>query len=282
VSLDPDRRPCVTVAAMSAWRALLVITAVAIAPGCSLLLSTDGLRSAGGDAEVLDSSADAGVDFSVSSDGPGLPFCASLSSRPKFCADFDTGLLTDLGGVVGNMVLDTPRATSPPRSLLAVVETGASPPVAELYHAFADTPSSFDASFDIYIDEHDATHDFELTAVELKQTPQKGCGVRVAARQNTWTLDEFCFDNGTTTLSVVHTTSVSLVPARWTHIDFSASFSPTRAFTFAIDGVKAFSAVPLQPGLTSGVATLLVGIYFLPSGATRAKAHIDNVRFDYP
>lgn len=273
---------------MSAWRALVLL---AVAPasaiaGCSLLVSTDGLSGsaavAPGNEGGPDTSTagDGGADVTADgADASALPFCDSLVPKPKLCADFDTGSLTDVGRISGGPpVLDGTVARSPPRALLATVETNATNRYSKVVHDFPDTPTSFVASFDVYFEEYDATHDVELVSLQLRRSTSSSCIVDVSVRMNAWTMDESC--DGTPVLAVAHRSGLFMKLSRWTHIELATDFS-LRTFSLAVDGDKTFADAPIQPGLASGVPSLGIGIAYLQANATRSKARFDNVVFDY-
>lgn len=274
---------------MSAWRALVLL---ALAPasavaGCSLLVATDGLTGAavtpgndGGGPETS-TAAEAGTDAAADAAEAGAPpfSCDSLVPKPKLCADFDTGSLTDVGRNSGAApVLDSSISQSPARAMLATVEATATERFSKVVHDFTDTPTSFVTSFDVYFDEYDTTHDVELVTVQLRRTGTNSCIVNVAVRLNAWTLDETC--EGAPALAVAHRSALFMKLSRWTHIEFSTDFS-ARTFSLVIDGDKTFANVPIQPGLATGLPTLGIGIAYLQTNATRSKARFDNVVFDY-
>ena len=287
---------------VKAGRVLLAAVAAvaAVTAGCSLLVATDDLTSpnvSDGGSDAIDArSADAssptdGGTIDAALDGPiegGTdaavgPYCASLAKVPKRCFDFDTGTLSDFGAAVGSPMLDTAQAKSPPRSLLVKVDGNA--PGArtnEVEHQFADTPTAYDGSFEVFVDSYDATHAVELVTVILAADANHSCQTDVSIRGGVWTFDESCTANGGPSMGAGHQSMVAAAVGRWVHVDYAVSFAPTRTFSFSVDGAPLFSATPLIPQLTSGVAILLVGIAYLEVGATSpATVHIDNVRFDY-
>jgi hypothetical protein len=223
----------------------------------------------GGDGSVVEASA--------------MPFCASLSPKPKYCADFDTGSISDDGNLDGLPTIDPAVSKSPPASLLAVVEVNASGRGAKVTRDFIDTPASFAVAFDILVDEYDASHDVELVAVQLTRSGTQVCLFDASVRGNQWTIDESCQDGATRTVEIPHRSSISLMPSRWTHVAFSVVFGATRTLTLTIDGQSAYTSLALDPATASGTAALSVGINYLQTAATiRTKLHMDNVTFDYP
>jgi hypothetical protein len=212
-----------------------------------------------------------------------MPFCASLTTKPKYCADFDTGSISDYGRLDGLPTIDPAVSKSPPASLLAVVEVNASGRYAKVTRDFTDTPASFAVAFDILVDEYDTSHDVELVAVQLSQSATQICLLNASVRGNQWTFDESCQDGATRTVDIAHRSSISLQLSRWTHVDFSVVFGATRTFTLTIDGQSAYTSVALDPATASGAAAVSVGINYLQTAATtRTKLHMDNVTFDYP
>lgn len=273
-------------------RSLAAVTRLAVAAGaagagCSLVVSTDGLSGVptsaatdGGtdsptEASVTDAGAEAGGDAAVG------PYCASLVPKPKFCADFDMGSLADLGDPVGTVAIDSSLSRSPARSLSCEVLTGAGTRGALVAHPFGDVPSSYDISFDAYFDSYDPTHDVELNTVTLRSTPDSTCRTDVSVRDGLWTVDESCESGGAQTFGVSHKSTLVMQLGRWAHVDASVSFAPTRTLSLAVDGQVLLAGVALRPELTAADLTLQVGIVYVQTGATTAKVHLDNVRFDY-
>ena len=272
-------------------RALLAAALAATVPaanGCSLLVSTSGLVApeagsiGGGDAGDAGANSDAATNADAGSDADAAaaPFCASQAPKPKFCADFDTGALADLGDPSGTLMLDTAVAKSPERSLSCVVASGGGG--AAIRRGFADTPASYDLSFDVYVDKYDPAHDVELITINLEQSPKDDCVTDVSIRGGgKWTIDESCSSNGTQTMGVSHTSNLAVQLRRWVHIDASVSFAPTRTLSLSVDGQSLFASIPLDPVLMTGKPTLIMGITYVQQAADGAKVNLDNVRFDY-
>lgn len=217
----------------------------------------------------------------AAADAAPSPFCASLNPKPKFCADFDTGTLADLGTPSGNVTLDTSTSKSPTGSLSCEVSTGSTKRGATLQHDFGDTPSAYDLSFDVFVDTYDTTLDVELVTVTFRPPGGGSCVTDISIRDTNWTLDESCESGGMQTLSVSHEAPLAAQTGRWVHIDASVSFAPSRTYSLRVDGQPLFAALPLQAALVTAPVTLLMGITYTQVGATTAKVHLDNVRFDY-
>ena len=265
--------------------------------GCSLLVSTDGLASSadaapgatdGGGADTSagnatgsdGGSSDAAADASDASTGP---FCASLSPKPKFCADFDQGgTAGDYGSIFGTPSLDVSTSKSAPASLLAIVETSASVRGSAVQTNLSDTPTAIALSFDVFVDEYDSAHDVELVTVNYASAGNLYCDVNVAVRSNMWTVGEYCQMNGTATgVAAAHHTSSQLMRGKWTHIDVTAAVVSGGALTMAVDGVKAFDGT-MEPGFVTGKTAIVIGIPYLQTVATsRSKVFTDNVVYDY-
>ena len=282
---------------MSRWRALSVAAAAALC-GCSLIVATDGLsdgaggalgdRADGGDggspatgdgSTMTDAGAESGGEDAASDAGT-PPFCASLSPKPRYCADFDKGTIFDYGRLVGTPTLDTGVSKSAPASMLAMVEADATERDSKTYEDFTETPQSFDVAFDILVEEYDGAHDVELGNVVLSQPSNKSCILGVAVRGGQWCFDESCGNGSSYTVNLDHRSSISLQRSQWVHVAFSASFV-SQTFSVTVDGQSAFADVPLQAGVATGTASLAMGINYLQTAATsRAKLHVDNVTFD--
>ena len=217
----------------------------------------------------------------AATDAPSPPFCASLSTKPKFCADFDTGTLVDLGSLDGMVTLDTTTSKSPAGSLSCEVPTGSAKRGAHIQHDFGETPSAYDLSFDVFVDTYDTTLDVELVSVRFTPAGGGSCVTDVSIRDTVWTFDEACESGGAQTLSASHQAPLAAQTGRWVHIDTSVSFAPSRTYSLAVDGQPLFSALPLYAALMTAPVTLVMGIAYTQVGATTAKAHLDNVRFDY-
>jgi hypothetical protein len=273
---------------MSMWRGIGMMVAVALAGGCSLLVSTDGLvgPTAASDASTADASDASTSDGPLAPDAAdsatAKPYCASLSPKPKFCADFDTGQLADFEHRAGTISLETAVSTSPPRSLLAVVERNAPNLFAHVQTNFPDTPASYEVSFDAYVAEYDATHDVELMTVRLMSPDGITCTPDVSIRNGFWRFDEYCVKNDTAVLEVSHDTKVLAPYGRWVHVALSVSFTPTRTYSLSIDDQQVFAALPLAPGLVSGPVQFYAGIAYMQRDAiSRSKIYFDNIRFDF-
>jgi hypothetical protein len=269
-------------------------TAPALIAGCSLLVSTDGLvgtsaevAAEAGDARaVLDARDSAPPSDGASPDGDGdgaiaKPFCASQSPKPMFCADFDTGVLSDFKNLSGTVSLESSVSSSPPRSMLAVVQGSSAERNAAINQGFPGIPASYETSFDVYVTEYDAGHDVELVVVRLESSGSANCTPGVSIRNSVWTFDEYCVQNDTAVVSVVHPTTVTVAVARWVHISASVTFSPARTYSLSIDEQKIFDARPLTAGLVSGSVSLHAGISYLQGSAGTARIHFDNIRFDF-
>ncbi len=263
----------------------MVAAAIAIAgAGCSLLVSTDGLSSS-------TPAADAGLPVEGGTDGSprdaasdaeaGLPppFCASLVPKPTLCADFDTGNLETLFRAAGEPALDTAVATSAPRSLLGIVEQGASRRYSSVNRDFNMTPASFDVSFQAYLDEYDATNDVELVTVFFRK-PSSTCNIGVAVRRGKWTIDEYCEAGGNPGVNAIHRTDENGVRGKWTKVTFSASLVAPRVYSMSVDGRKTFDARPLDPGLEVAPVTVAAGVNYVQVGGGRAKLHMDDLTVD--
>jgi hypothetical protein len=260
--------------------------AIASGVGCSLVVSTDGLSGAapsaadgGADSPTEAIAAEAGSE--AGADAAAGPYCASLVPRPKFCVDFDTGSLADLGETQGTVALDSSLSRSPARSLSCEVLTGATNRGALFTHPFGEVPSSYDLSFDAWVDSYDATHDVELNTMTLRNGTDSTCRTDVSIRDGLWTVDESCESGGAETFGVSHKSTLAMQLGRWAHVDASVSFAPTRTLSLAVDGQVLLAAVPLGAAVTTGELTLQVGIIYAQTGATTAKVHLDNVRFDF-
>jgi hypothetical protein len=275
---------------------VLVVTAtmgwMAATAGCSLLVSTDELAGNAGNADsggpevasdVLVAPDTAPADANVEAAVPGSLGCAGVVPAPRFCADFDKGVLTDYGRVSnGAPSLDTAVALSAPRSLLAVVELQGPPSrQTSILKDFLDTPTSFDLAFDAHVSSYDATHDVELMFVRVRKTPTQSCVFTVSIRHGSWSFDESCDDGATSLVNLAHDTTVRSTLARWTHVSLNVSFL-TRTYSIKIDD-ESVSGKPLDAKTFSGAPTLLMGIAYLQTTATaRAAVNFDNVVFDYP
>ena len=265
----------------------MAIVALAAGTGCSLLVTTDGLAAGTGTIDrgpekLAEAGATDGTPMpEAATDAASPPFCASLSMKPKFCADFDTGSLADLGSLTGMVTLDGTTSKSPTGSLACVVPTGSAKRGAHIEHDFGETPSAYDLSFDVFVDTYDTTLDVELVTVRFTPAGGGSCVTDISIRDTVWTLDESCESGGAQTLSVSHAAPLAAQTGRWVHIDASVSFAPSRTYSLAVDGQPLFSALPLQAALMTAPVTLVMGITYTQVGATTAKVHLDNVRFDY-
>jgi hypothetical protein len=182
---------------------------------------------------------------------------------------------------LGTVMLDSSLSRSPSRSLWCEVPTGAATRGALFSRPFNDTPTSYDLSFDAYVDAYDPAHDVELMTVTLRSGTDTSCRTDVSIRGSLWTVDESCESASAQTFGVSHKSALAMQLGRWTHVDASVSLAPGRSFSLAVDGQILFSAVPLAPELVTGKLTLEVGIVYTQMGATTARLHFDNVRFDY-
>ncbi len=293
--------PCYSVIVTDRGAGVAIVAGAAVAitvAGCSLLVSTDGLASsadadagatdAGGsdasvvDANVSDGATEAAVDAGDASDSSTGPFCASLTKKPKFCADFDMGTVHDYGSLFGSPTLDLSVSKSAPASLLAVVETSDTTRGCSVQTSFTDTPSSVAFSFDVRVDEYDSTHDVELVTVNFSSAGNVLCDVNVAVRSNMWTLGEYCEANGTANgVGSAHRSPAQLQLAKWTHVDVVAALAAGGALTLTIDGTKVVDATT-EPGFATGKTGIVIGIPYLQTLATkRSKVHTDNVTYDY-
>jgi hypothetical protein len=271
---------------------VLVVTAtmgwMAATAGCSLLVSTDGFAGS--------ATAETGLDAAVSSDSPARETsadaavarkgCADLSPKPRYCADYDTGVLSDFGRAKGTPELDTSLAVSAPRSLVAVVETNATGNrQTVLVKDFPDAPASFALSFDAYVASYDGTHDVEVVALTLDKGMglQQKCLLTVSIRRGSWSFDESCMNGAASLVNTAHDTTVRSKLARWTHVSLTVSFVAPRTYSMKIDDEAPFTAKPLDPATFSATPSLAMGVVYLQAAATmRAKIHLDNVVFDYP
>lgn len=278
---------------MHLQRAVVVVgMALASGAGCTLLTSTDGLSGTetvpdGGAADsasdaaatetgpVADAGADSDADAAVG------PYCASLSPPPKFCADFDMGVLTDYGSPSNGATFDSAVFKSPSRSLLCTVSGGAVDRYSQLDKAFGESPSSYEVSFDIFVDTYDASRDVELVGVHLSQGGGATCDTKLSIRGSVWHFDESCETASASVFALSHDAKVTAAIGRWVHVDYAVSLVAPRALSLAIDGAKAIDALTPNAALSTGSARLIMGISYLQQNATGSKVHLDNVRFDF-
>lgn len=266
-------------------RWLLANVATLALGGCSLIVSTDGLstRDAGTepgpdassdvrDAELLDGSRDASLD---ERDAPAPPFCAALSPAPTFCADFDSGALVPAFSVSG-ATLDAARFLSPSRSLLGVVDAGATNRFSSVRRDFLVAPASAEISFAARIQEYDDSNDIEIVNL-LMTKPGGSCNLVASIRQKVWTLDEYCETNGTGEVTKIHASTKAGARGRWTSVTYSASFGSARTYSLSIDGEQIFDAQPLAAGFVAGPASVSAGINYVQPGAGRAEVNVDNL-----
>jgi hypothetical protein len=115
----------------------------------------DGSPGEGGSSGGDDGSSGGGDGSSSGSDGPAGPFCASLTPKPKLCADFDDGktpaIATTQTGAAAAQGIDATFSKSPPNSYK--IDVPALPPQISyaLLEMALDTPTpptKFIVSFD--------------------------------------------------------------------------------------------------------------------------------------
>ncbi|MBS2020241.1 MAG: hypothetical protein JST00_45700 [Deltaproteobacteria bacterium] len=264
---------------------------IALSTGCSLVVSTSGLTG-GGDTPTNEGGVDGGAgdaaaDVSADAtdarptpdagDGGNTPFCASLTTKPTFCADFDVGALGDLGSLVGSPALDTSAFVSSPRSLLATVQGSDTNRSSCLSTALNATPAALEVRFKARIDESAPAQGIEVLNV-LFAKPQGSCNVIYSTRDGEWTFDEYCSVNDTTTLVDIHRTGVKVVAGAWVSITSKVDLTSKKA-SVSLDGALPVD-VTLSPGLTTGPATLTVGINYVEVGTARSRVHVDDVFVD--
>lgn len=267
-------------------RALVAAAMLAVAGGCSLLVSTSGLDDGtAADASTVDGAvstdatdgdgpSDAG---SRDADGAG-GFCASMGSPPKFCLDFDTGDLSGLDELAGAPTLDTSRSVSPTRSLLADVPGDATERYAKVIKNFGTTPRSFELSFDVYVEQYDPTKDVELPSMVLRVSGVHMCSLGVAVRRGNFTFDEYCVKNDVEDVDVSHRTTAGTRLGLWTHVNVAVDLQ-SRVLSMSVEDAMITAA--LSPKLAVGALSLAVGINYLQNMSGRAKTYFDNVRFDF-
>ena len=267
----------------------MLATACALLAGCSLFVSSDGFSNGGRASDggpttpVNEGGAppsDGGTLAPTDGTTPLQPFCASLSPKPTLCADFDNNALPEsVFTLNGAPKIDSTIASSPPKSLIGIVETGASIRYCSVTRAFDTIPTKAKVSFKAYLDQYDASNDVEL--VNLAFDGDLGiCNLVASVRTGSWTLDEYCEKGGETLTNVSHRTSRAGSLGRWTKIAFEVSFTSPKVFSLTIDDLTSFDATPSAPGFFGGLPTITAGVNYVHTAGTRAQIHVDDLTVD--
>jgi hypothetical protein len=251
-----------------------------------------------GDGSVLDAERhnDGAIDAPTGvGDGRGPTWCAALSRRPLFCADFDEGAIAPAWTAVhttgGSIALDATEFQSPPDGLIVdtAVVASAKPMVdVAAYRSFAVTGrATFVGMLDLdfRVDRADAPGGVAVLA-QLGLVDGGGAAylLQVVATSNgSSPLSIGVSELATRTGKVVaHPLQQSVALKTWTHVTVSltAPFGGgAGTAAFGLDGIlveRIAVSVPVQ----NRTQTIGVGITYASAPSTGWTAIFDNVTFD--
>ena len=253
---------------------------------CSLLTSVDGLSGGTsaipvapvGDADVAEGStpADAGGD---AGDGGATPFCATLTSKPALCADFDgddplSGWIGTTSTGPGSLFEASAMAfKSAPRAGRARLGPAGVFREASVLRSLGDT-NHLRLSYALYIDERPTVSEYEVNLLRFRD----GNGLSsdfylsVAAGGAKYVEQVFGSDGGGGSVPIPLTQPI---PTRkWTQIVLEVTLVGTKSVVVTVDGVEAarqaiWASIP-------GQVDARAGITYANTGIDRGAIYVDN------
>jgi len=252
-----------------------------------------------GDAPSLD---DAGSDAPIgpndggtSDTGGGASFCASLSPKPLFCADFDEGSATagwdSVSGQKGTASLNTSESTSAPASMAIDTVAISSGQVDcagyKLFPTLVNKALTMTLAFDVRFDATDAKKDAVIGSIQLNAANGTLYEVQVDVAMSTsgdLTVDvpELTTPTSGTETYVDHTLSKKLALGQWHHIvllETAPASSGSGSLVVTIDGSQAFSG-SINVLVSSWTPEVIMGTSYIASPSSAWSIRYDNVTFD--
>ena len=267
---------------------------------CSLTTTLDGLTGGAsaeageagavdapvGDGSLLDASADA------ASDGGGR-YCASLTTKPSFCDDFDdegnfSNWTTSVIGVGGSVVRDRARAVSAPNSLLATSAPSASSIPALLQLASPSLVHRVRIAYDLRVEARDpqtAYAEVGYIRFGAGETRVHAFYIRLYAdpsQSTAFTAEAYLSDGGTSQKNFSPTNNPRL--SDWTRVgvDYDLRVGAAPRISVSINGAPA-AETALDPALfTPDFASVGVGVGYSGRPSSAAwQLRYDNVTVDW-
>ncbi len=288
--------------AARAWIGALLVAASAVAAACGSSSSGDGSSPPGdggpgasnveggggsdGGSHATNDGGGNGIDGGTTNPGDGGPFCASLSPKPTFCADFDQGAAqAGFDGVgqapagAGAIALDTKASLSPPASLAASLTAGIADTsmgrVEVLNKAFVLMPAtSVRLAYGVRVAAVDPTAGAQLSEIEIG----KAAIVLYVTPTKAFAQERVPTDAGGATYQSYPLSAVPAMNA-WTSIEVLVDLS-ARHYRIKIGGALAIDR-PLASTVVSGKVGISMGLaYYSGSTVVASAADFDNVTLD--
>lgn len=254
--------------------ALVSAGCLALASACGLTADFSGLQ--GGTRPATDS----GADGRSSDSGP--PFCASLPTHVKLCADFDEGKplddgwgATDLYG--GEAARVDTVAYSLPGSFLSAVNPSGAPASARLLQTVPTQSPHVHVAFEMLLTPSDGN--FELCVLH-EVTPggvtyglyYKEVASKLVVQLRTLDASGAIFDQ---------TWPLGDPPPRWTRVDIDADIAASGSFAIRHDGIAVVSQTNVPTSTPSRSAMFVeLGVFSYAPGT--GQANFDDVIIDWP
>jgi hypothetical protein len=280
------------------------LAAIALAFGCSLVTSLDGLSGAppagaeggGPEAEAaIDGSSDDGSSDDALPAKEAGRFCERLTTAAAFCSDFDVPPYTfgwdNQVLVRAEAGLDDAAVVSAPFALAvrSMAGDGAAPSVATLDRAhMPPAAAELHLAFDLYVDGYDpANANVVVTSIELRDTQGRTAYIALSMRTSVMFISVFDANpTGSTATGSGAFAASPPPPSKWVRVRLDVTWTPqgdgmTGTVSAAIDDDVARGLTgPIHVGVTNPLPHLFIGVNQMKEATSGYALHVDNVTFD--
>lgn len=199
-----------------------------------------------------------------------IPFCASQTPAPVFCADFDDdppAALDSFGtteAVSGALSIANTISRSPSRSLLSSVTAG-SASTAALVHPLGSSPSEVTLSTSILVTSWSPT-EARLATLRLTDGGPTTCLVWLGTSAKSYVVTERCTTNDVETGKLTTDTARPVELRKWLHVRMALKLAPQKTLTVDLDDVRVVDVAALD-AITAAPVSAVFGIQSAAGGA---------------
>jgi hypothetical protein len=265
-------------------RIAATLALAAWATACGLTADFSGLQGGVRDGAVEDAGAAEAPPEGEASDDGSSGFCASLSPKPRLCADFDEGLPVGAGWTTvdvsqGQTVSVDPSVSySPTASLLSAVSPmGTGYESGRLEESLPVLASHVHAEFKVLLPGGGGP--FELFS--LQQITPDGSYYGLYYKEEGGKLVAYVSALGSDGMMHGKVYPLGAPPVTWLHVEIDMDISDTGTLVVKHDGAAVVNAVNL-PTSTPTRAQLASEIGFFSPNPATAQVHFDDVVIDWP
>ena len=267
-------------------RSVVASLAICTLPSCGLTADFSGIQ--GGELGQPDATSPASDARAAADDaegatdaGPPMPFCASLASSPRFCADFDEGNPVSLGwtlvdATVGSTVALGGVAFSPPSAFLSAVDPSTDRSSARLQQSLPLQASRVHLEMRMLVAA--TAGDYELCALHEDTAQGVNYGIFYKLEGGALLVDlrTLSGDGGVT--SKVY--PLGAPSKTWMHVVVDVDLGASGHLTLQHDGVTVLDeAVPTS---TPSRTKLFVALGIYSAQRASMQASFDDVAIDWP